>query len=281
VDDHRATFEKNGVELKTNFSTGELYVDADPVRLVQAITNVLSNALKFTPRGGLVRVDLHRTGSTALIMILDTGIGRAPNVIAHLFEPFAQAPQTLDRHRGGLGLGLAIVKELIGLHGGNVEISSEGINHGSVVKIHLPLVEAPAVVAKNNMKEAVCVYRRVLIIEDNPDAANTLRDLLVVLGHEADVADDGAAGITKACVYQPDIVICDLGLPGMDGFDVARAFRSEEMFRSTYLVALSGYAAPADVRAALAAGFDHHCAKPLSAEALDRLLIKAGSRTGG
>lgn len=280
LEDHRASFEMSGLVLESDIAPGERYVNADPVRLIQVMINVLSNAEKFTPRGGRVSVTLRDAGSKVRLEIRDTGIGIASDVIEHLFEPFAQAPQALDRGRGGLGLGLAIVKELVVLHGGEVEVSSDGANRGTLVGIELPLVDAPMQVAKM-LTKATNEHRRVLIIEDNADTADTFRDLLTMLGHEAEVAYSGPAGIAKACVFRPDIVICDIGLPGMDGFEVARTFRAEATLRDVYLVALSGYASSADVRDALAAGFDQHCAKPLSPEALEYLLGRPRSRVVG
>jgi two-component system CheB/CheR fusion protein len=189
-----------------------------------------------------------------------------------LFEPFSQADETLDRSKGGLGLGLALVKGLVELHGGDVAAYSEGPGHGAEFVIRFPL-EYPAAA----QPEAPCQSpehrsRRVLIIEDNVDAANSLSEVLGLAHHQVAVAYNGPDGIARAREFQPEVVLCDIGLPGMDGYKVARAFRATPALHDIYLVALTGYALPEDLQQAQQAGFQRHLAKPPSLDTLESLL---------
>jgi PAS domain S-box-containing protein len=274
LDDHRSSFEALGVQLDCYLASSDVWVQADSARVVQIISNVLANSLKFTARGGRVSVYLQSEGEGAVLRVLDTGVGIPSDVLEHVFEPFAQAPQTLDRARGGLGLGLAMVKGLVELHGGAVSIRSPGLSRGTEVTLSLPLSAAPV----EEQVEPVPLSRwprRVLVIEDNLDASDTLQIALTLNGHEVKTAHDGAHGLELATAFDPDIVICDIGLPGMDGYDVARAFRRHETLHDTYLVALSGYAQPEDLQRAREAGFNRHVAKPTSLDKLEHLLAEA------
>jgi PAS domain S-box-containing protein len=274
MDDHRASFEASGVRLEAHFEPEAFWVDADPARIVQALSNLLCNAEKFTPRDGIVVVSLRRNGTSVSLRVQDTGAGIAPEVLEHLFEPFAQAPQTIDRTRGGLGLGLAMVRGLVELHGGKVDIASQGAGRGTEVIVALPL-EMPPESKAPSPDAAVVNSRRILVIEDNQDAADTLRDALVLNGHHVQVAYDGQTGLAMAKTLRPEVVICDIGLPGMSGYAVATAFRAEEKLRSTYLVALSGYAQREDIQRAADAGFNRHIAKPPSLDELELVLAAA------
>lgn len=274
VDDHRLSFDAHGIHLVCRFDAGPFWVDADPVRLIQVITNLLSNAEKFTPRGKEVTVTVQQAYGRVLLQVRDTGVGIPSNVLEHLFEPFAQAPQTMERSRGGLGLGLATVKGLVDLHGGSVSISSDGQDKGTAVTVLLPLVAPPPEVTVISDKSSQRV-RRVVIIEDNKDAAITLRDALTLCGHQVEVAYEGLSGIELAQRFLPEVVICDIGLPQMDGYEVAKTLRKAPSLQGVYLVALSGYAASEDVARAKAAGFDKHLAKPPALDALDRLVRDA------
>jgi two-component system CheB/CheR fusion protein len=201
----------------------------------------------------------------------------APEMLARLFQPFTQADTTLDRSKGGLGLGLALVRGLVELHGGTITAHSPGPGHGTefVVRLPLALEEGAADGPVRSRTPAPGGRRRVLIIEDNIDAADSLREALECSEHEVEVAYNGPAGISKARTCKPEVVFCDIGLPGMDGFDVARAFRADDVLKGTYLVALSGYALPEDVQRATEAGFDQHLAKPANLDALEETLARA------
>ncbi len=271
MDDHRGSFEAGGIRLEGRFDSGLFWVYGDPARLVQVLSNLLGNAEKFTPRGGSAMVYLRRHGNCVVLEVRDTGTGIAPEMVEHVFEPFAQAPQTLDRTRGGLGLGLAMVKGLVELHHGTVGVASEGPGKGTRVTVSLPLDQAPEVTLPDPPKPPVR-KRRILAIDDNVDSADTLKEALSFFGHDVQVAYDGPRALALARTFKPEIVFCDIGLPQMDGYAVARAFRSDESLRDVFLIALSGYAQPEDLQKALEVGFERHLAKPPSLEEVAKLL---------
>lgn len=276
VEDHRAMFERRQVALEVELWPEPVYVDGDRNRLAQAIGNLLQNAAKFTPPGGKTRVavEAQAAAARALVRVVDTGVGMTPQMLTRLFEPFAQADETLDRNRGGLGLGLALVKGLVELHGGEVSASSGGPGLGADFELRLPL-EAPRSAHEPGLSGAAShARRRVLIIEDNADVAESLCEVLTFCDHEVAVAYSGPEGIDRARAFHPDVVLCDIGLPGMNGYEVARALRSDLELQGACLVALSGYAQPEDLRRAADAGFEHHLAKPPSLEKLERLLAE-------
>jgi two-component system CheB/CheR fusion protein len=278
VEDHRLSFEQSGIELEEQFGSGPFWVQGDPERLIQIASNLLDNALKFTPSGGRVevRLGLDLDGEKVEIHVDDTGVGIAPEMRAQLFQPFSQAPQNIARTHGGLGLGLATVKGLMQLHGGDIHVASPGPGQGTQIVLRLPADDGPAS-SVLPLPERPARKRRVLVIEDNPDASETLKEALALNGHEVQLASDGRRALAIANSFLPDVVICDIGLPGMDGYAVARAFRAAERLRDVYLVALSGYARPADRRRAAEAGFNQHFAKPSSLTGLVRLVAEAPS----
>ncbi len=271
AEDHRSTFETAGVALSVHTAGEALLVEGDPTRLAQVVANLLHNAAKFTAPGGETRVEVSRAPrGFARLLVRDTGIGMDRQTISRLFQPFAQDEAARVRSRGGLGLGLALVRGLVASHGGQVEARSAGVGRGSEFEVRLPLREdadedrrAPARARRR---------RRVLIIEDNVDAASTLREVLEIEGHDVEVAHGGAEGVARARDRHPEIVLCDLGLPGMDGYEVARAIRGHPELRDVHLVAVSGYALPEDVRCAREAGFEQHLSKPPSLEQLAQAL---------
>lgn len=274
MDDHRALFERKGVALSLSESAEPLITFGDPQRLLRVVGKLLQNAVKFTPRGGSVRVTLaaDAAGGRAVLRFADTGAGMSPDTLAHLFRPFVQVGPSPERGRDGLGLGLALVKGLVDLHGGEITARSDGLDSGSEIVIRLPL-EAPSADESRASRPSDGSGRvRVLIIEDNVDAAETLREALELGEHEVRVAYNGTDGLALARKLRPDVLLCDLGLPGIDGFEVARAFRADESLRGTFLVALSGYSQPEDRRRAQEAGFDRHVAKPPRLSKLEALI---------
>ncbi len=273
MDDYRQGFQSGGIQLDTHLEQGTFWVDADATRLAQVLGNLLTNAVKFTPSGGKVEVFLRREARTAALSVRDNGIGIGIDTREHLFEPFWQAPQTLDRSRGGLGLGLAMVKRIVEMHGGAVNLTSDGVERGAEFLVRLPLVVESSQDACASTPRAAQRYR-VLVIEDLTDAADTLRGVLELEGHSVRVAGDGYAGLALARQFRPEVVLCDIGLPGMDGYQVARAFREDDLLKGTFLVALSGYALPEDLRRALLAGFDRHIAKPASVDSLEHVFAQ-------
>jgi CheY-like chemotaxis protein/two-component sensor histidine kinase len=271
VEDNRSLFERAGVRLELLPAPRPLPIHADSTRMAQVVGNILQNSAKFTSKGGQTRVSVAVEGGEAVVRVADDGVGMSRETLDRLFQPFSQAEQTLGRSKGGLGLGLALVKGLVELHGGSVTALSEGLGNGAEFTVRLPLdtgaaleVSAPAHVAR--------ARRHVLIIEDNADAADSLSEALELGDHEVAVAYNGPEGIAKAREFHPDVVLCDIGLPGMDGYDVARAFRADEQLKGTFLVALSGYALPEDLQRAADAGFQRHLAKPPSIQKLEELL---------
>jgi two-component system CheB/CheR fusion protein len=276
AEDHRDLFEKNGVLLALRLPEAPVVVDGDPTRIAQIIGNLLHNAVKFTARGGATTLGLERIDGFATVTVQDTGSGISPEVLAHLFEPFVQADSTLDRSTGGLGLGLALVKGLAELHGGTVLADSEGAGKGTTVTVRLPLERrgtSRASVAPS--RPAPGGARRVLVIEDNIDAAETLKEALELNDHVVEIALNGSDGLDKVQSMQPDVVVCDIGLPGIDGFQVATRIRAHPEHGGVALIALSGYAGAEDVERSRQAGFDLHLAKPPAIDTLERAIVSA------
>jgi PAS domain S-box-containing protein len=276
VEDHRSVFEQSGVALEFSPSPSQPWVMGDRTRLAQAIGNLLQNAVKFTPRGGRTAVTVACSDPNATVTVEDSGRGIAPEIMPRLFQAFTQADESLDRPLGGLGLGLAIVKGLMELHGGSVKAGAGPSGHGASFTISMPLeaTERPTLLAPQSSPETHA--RRILVIEDNVDAADTLRELLELDGHMVDAAYTGSEGLEKARTVRPEIVFCDIGLPEMSGFEVALALRADPMSQFPHtrptLVALTGYTQPDDLRRVREAGFDTHLAKPASFEAIEALI---------
>lgn len=260
-DDYRSMFERADIELRLELPPRPVWVDADATRLAQVIGNLLSNAKKFTPARGRVSVALALGDDAAEVAVRDTGVGIAPEQLEAMFEPFAQADRSLARTQGGLGLGLALVKGLVELHGGQVRARSGGAGLGVEFTFTLPLAPSSAT-ARAAAPEPPTRPRSILIVEDNIDAGDSLAALLELEGHHVQVARDGTSAIALARTMTPDLVLCDIGLPDIDGYAVARALRSADPERRTRLVAVSGYALPEDLRRAAEAGFEAHLPKP-------------------
>jgi CheY-like chemotaxis protein len=277
IEDHAPLFASRRVVLVPQLPDVSLVLDADATRLGQVVGNVLWNAAKFSDPGGRAEVRVEReSGGIALVRVRDDGIGIPPDVLPHVFEPFVQADRSLDRTRGGLGLGLSLVKTLVELHGGTVQIRSDGPGRGAEISLRFPLApEQPALARPVGAGRDVMPRHRVLVVEDNLDAAETLREMLLLWDHEVEVAHDGKIGLERARTFQPDVVLCDIGLPGMDGYAVARALRADPAISSAYLVAVTGYASPDDARRAAGAGFDLHLGKPVPIEVLEEVLATA------
>ncbi len=274
VEDHRAMLEAAGLTLTAELPERPLWLAGDPTRLAQVVGNLLHNTRKFTDPGGRVTVRLTAADSRAELTVCDTGIGMDADMLSRLFEPFSQADRSLHRVRGGLGLGLALVKGLVEMHGGTVRASSRGPGQGSEFTVTLPLSQAPPrPEGESAGRPAHGQALQVLIVEDNVDAAESLRRLLRLSGHQVEVAHTGAAGVEMARRLRPDVVLCDIGLPGgLDGYAVAQALRADPEQAPATLLALSGYGQEEDQRKALEAGFDRHLTKPVDPRALVQLL---------
>ena len=278
VEDHRSLFDENR-EVVVELPTSAVWVDGDLTRLAQIIGNLLNNAAKFTPGGGRIIVSLTQAEPHAVLEVADTGVGIDADTLARIFEPFAQADSSIDRSRGGLGLGLALVKGMVELHGGQVAAHSDGPGCGTRFTIRLPLEARRAATLRSQPADDVDkTVRRVLIIEDNQDAAESLLEALALEGHQVAVAHDGKAGLAKARDFKPQVILCDIGLPNdLDGYQVARALRLEPCLAGAFLVALTGYVQPDDQQKAREAGFDAHIAKPPEMADLRRL-VAVGAR---
>lgn len=269
VSDNLGAFDVAGVGLTAEGPATPVWVTGDATRLTQVVDNFLGNALKFTNPGGAVAVLAQAEGERATLTVRDNGIGIDPETLPTVFDLFAQADKSLDRARGGLGLGLTIVKGLIDLHGGSVTARSEGLGRGTEMTVSLPLEqEPPALAPAARPQRSPGPGRRVLVIEDNRDSAESLRMLLEVSGHEVRVAYTGKEGICSAADWRPHAVVCDIGLPEMDGFAVARHLRDEPAMAGVRLIAVTGYGREEEVAKAREAGFDFHLIKPADPEAL-------------
>jgi PAS domain S-box-containing protein len=273
ADENRCTFAARKLELRLDLPPGPVWVDCDATRIVQVLGNLLHNAAKFTPCGHvLLALAFEPDGSSARVRVIDTGVGIAPDLLPRLFQPFEQAQGTLSRSEGGLGLGLALVKELVELHGGTVAARSDGPGAGAEFTVRLPTVDGPGQAEEPPGAVERAPHLRVVAVEDDEDAAVALGEMLALLGHRADVARSGPEAIAMIRQVRPDVVLCDVGLPGMSGYEVAQALRADDELRELPLVALTGYASPADVQLAAEAGFDRHLAKPIPPTELGAVL---------
>jgi signal transduction histidine kinase/ActR/RegA family two-component response regulator len=271
AEDHRDMVAAKGLTLRLELPETPVWVQGDPSRLRQILDNLLDNALKFTDSGGRITIRLTSDAERqqAVLSAQDTGIGVEPEMLARLFDVFSQADTSLDRSRGGLGLGLALVKGLVELHGGTVQAASEGAGRGAEFILRLPQErELPALSETPPPPIGPSKRLRILVVEDNRDSAETLRMFLELFGYEVTVAHSGPDGVATAKKGRPDVVLCDIGLPGMDGFAVANALRHDPTTASARLIAVTGYGQEEDRRRALAAGFDDHLVKPVDPEVL-------------
>jgi PAS domain S-box-containing protein len=253
-------------------------LDADPARLAQVLANLLNNAAKYTDEGGKIGLDVSREGDEVVIRVRDSGMGIAPELLPRIFDLFAQGDRALARADGGLGIGLTLVKNLVELHGGSVTARSEGPGKGSEFLVRLPILSdlaepAPAPTSRLPAGGEV-VSHRILVVDDNTDAADTLAMLLRVMGHDVQTAADGLSALNVARSYRPQVVLLDIGLPRMDGYEVARRLRREPGLENVVLIALTGYGQEEDKRASQEAGFQQHLVKPVSPDDLQMILAR-------
>jgi signal transduction histidine kinase/DNA-binding response OmpR family regulator len=288
VETSRPLIEARGHDLSVSLPSGPLRVKGDPVRLTQVLTNLLNNAAKYTPDRGSVSVSAEEEGGEVVLRICDTGSGIAPDMLPRVFDLFVQADRSLDRAQGGLGIGLTLVRRLVEMHGGTVQAFSEGLGMGSELVVRLPAVaaergevpEQSPETEESSMSDGESAARRVLVVDDNADAAGTLAMLLRLGGHEVRVAHDGNAALEAARPFAPEVVLLDIGLPGLDGYEVARRMRSRPETAGALLVAVSGYGQEEDRRRSREAGFDHHLIKPVDFQVLRDVLNRAPSQVG-
>lgn len=256
-------------------------IDADVTRLEQVIVNLLNNAAKYTQRGGRIRLQARRSENEVLIEVRDNGQGISRELLPHVFEPFVQADQSRHRTDGGLGIGLTLVRQLVELHGGRVEAASDGPGMGSCFSVRLPVANSIVAVEPAGGEPATMpsATRRILLVEDSANLARVTRLLLEGCGQEVvGVAGDGPSAIQAALDHRPDLVLLDIGLPGMDGYEVAKQIRQYPQLDHTLLVAMTGYGRPEDRRDSMRAGFDHHLVKPFTLDSLEALLQSLPAR---
>jgi PAS domain S-box-containing protein len=276
AEDRRPTLEQAGLALTLEGSDVPVWVQGDATRLVQVLNNLLDNAVKFTERGKrvTVRVAADEVAHQAVLLVRDEGVGIEEKMLPHLFDAFVQADRSLDRSRGGLGLGLALVKGLVELHGGKAEATSAGPGRGADFTVRLPLqAEAPVLSQRPAASQTAGERLRVLGVEDNRDAAESLQVVLERFGHEVRVAYDGPEGVRMALAWRPDVILCDIGLPGLDGYGVARQLRCHPATARTRLLAVTGYGREEDRRRASEAGFNDLLVKPVDPNGLQHILM--------
>jgi PAS domain S-box-containing protein len=276
VETSRPLIDARKHHLNISLPREALYVRGDLTRLVQVVGNMLNNAAKFTDEGGSIRLQVEHEDGHVVIRVIDNGIGIPRDLLPQVFDLFTQADRSLDRTQGGLGIGLTLVRNLVELHGGRVEVRSEGLGRGSEFVVRLPAFAAPVAgdgaVSRDGHQPAAAVPLRILVVDDNVDSAEMLDVMLRLYGHDVWMAHDGVAAIKAAQEFKPQIILCDIGLPGMSGYDVASKLRAMSQFEQTRLIALSGYGQDEDRLRSRNAGFDYHITKPVEPEELTALL---------
>ncbi|MGZ9109233.1 MAG: chemotaxis protein CheB [Micavibrio sp.] len=280
VEGTRHQYEERRHDLVLKLPDGVVCVEGDAVRLEQIVSNLLSNAAKYTEPGGRIVLTLEHQGGKAMLSVADNGIGISSKLLPRIFDLFVQADVAIDRAQGGLGIGLTLVRRLVELQGGTVEVKSEGLKKGSEFIVRLPIYMGPAVqpIATNNAVPEAPPFkaRRILVVDDNVDSAKTIALLLELHGHEVQTVFDGQTALKVVQKFLPHIVLLDIGLPGMNGYEVVKQLRTMPELRETLLIALSGYGQAEDRRRSKDAGFDHHLVKPADLDQLNVLIAGYG-----
>ena len=277
VETSRPLLDARRQALEVSLPAAPVWVEADLTRIAQVLSNLLNNASKFSPEGARIWLAAEAAPGEAVLRVRDEGIGIPPEVLPYVFDLFAQADRSLDRSQGGLGIGLTLVRTLVEMHGGRVEAASAGLGQGSELTVRLPALPPDLAAEPQPSGAAVerapgAAGRRLLVVDDNVDAAESMALLLALDGHQVRVAHDGHQALALAGELAPQAVLLDIGLPGMDGYEVARRLRESAATRAALLVALTGYGQEEDRRRSLDAGFDHHLVKPVDLDTLRRLL---------
>jgi PAS domain S-box-containing protein len=275
IETSRPLIESRDQTLDVHPPKRPVWVEGDLIRLSQVVLNLLNNAAKYTPAGGRIWLSAEREDALVVIRVRDSGMGITPELRTRIFDLFTQGIRTLDRAEGGLGIGLTLVERLVALHGGTVEVLSEGANQGSEFIVRLPAVTAPLKAKDSHMEPRpvnVSVRRRILVVDDNRDATESMRMLLTAWGHDVRTAHDGASALQVASEFQPEFVLLDIGLPGMDGYEVARKLQDLPGTRNAILVAMTGYGQEEDKLRSMASGFARHLVKPADPQKLRGLI---------
>ena len=286
IESLRASIEAHGHTVITSMAAEPVWVQGDSLRLEQVVMNLLANAIKYTPQGGRISFSVQRDGDEATLRLRDNGIGIAPENLPHIFDQFAQAKTASGYSEGGLGIGLTLVRSLITMHGGTVVGTSAGQGQGSEFVVRLPILVESSIESPRTVKEIdpriikVPLKRHVLIIEDNPDNRMMLQALLEMMGHEVETAVDGLEGLNRALVHPPEVALIDIGLPGLDGYQVAERIRAAPGGSKMFLIACSGYGRSEDRRRSKDAGFDAHVVKPADPQELSDLFARALVESG-
>jgi signal transduction histidine kinase len=276
LDTFRATGRTAGYTIGTDLQPG--WVDGDCTRLEQIATNLIDNALKYTPGGGSIDIGIAHEGEDVVLTVRDSGVGIAPDLLPHVFDVFVQGAISIDRSQGGLGIGLSLVRRLVELHGGSVSASSDGSGSGSTFRIGLPRADAAPSHDEHSGTAAVAGKQTILLIEDNDDGREMMATMLESFGYPVLQAHDGLEGVRIAGTQLPDVALVDIGLPGIDGYEVARRLRADAQTREIRLIALTGYGLAEDQRRVLDAGFDLHLVKPVELDALLDQLAEPASQ---
>jgi CheY-like chemotaxis protein len=263
--------------LTVSLPSEAIWVNADAIRLEEVIVNLLNNAAKYTPKDGHIWLSVKKEGEEMVLSVKDNGIGIAPDFLPQIFDLFAQAQRSLDRSEAGLGVGLTLVRKLVQMHGGNIQARSAGLGKGSEFIVRLPALPSQTVQSQIPALETKKKYgdaRRILVVDDNHDTADSISILLERSGHEVTVAYSAKEALALAAEFQPEVVLLDIGLPEMDGNEVARRLRLDSRLKGVKLIALTGYGQDSDLQRSKEAGFDYHLVKPIGLDKIEELLTK-------
>ncbi|HET6630359.1 MAG TPA: ATP-binding protein [Woeseiaceae bacterium] len=274
IETSRPLIEASGQELTVKLPARTVWLHADLTRMAQSVANLLNNAAKYTPKGGRVLLSAERQGREAVVRVRDSGIGIPDDMLPHIFEMFRQVDTSHERSQGGLGIGLTLVQNLVAMHGGTVEAHSDGVGRGSEFVIRLPVAEEKPASSRDGIggDSSSTAPRRVLVVDDNRDSADSLAMLLAHGGHDARTAYDGVEAVEVAAEFEPEVILLDIGMPKLNGYDVARRIREQTWGKGIFLVALTGWGQTDDRSRSRAAGFDEHLVKPVEHKVLAKLL---------
>jgi CheY-like chemotaxis protein/two-component sensor histidine kinase len=270
----RSLIEQRKHELSVSLPAEPIWLQGDSTRLEQVVVNLLNNAAKYTDEGGQIWITVEQERGEVVLRVWDTGVGIAPELLPRIFDLFTQADRTLDRSQGGLGIGLSLVQKLVELHGGTVEAHSAGLGQGSEFIVRLPALSSAgeSIIARIETAKQPAQTSRVLVVDDNMDAADMLVMMLQLFGHEVRVAYTGQTALETAVEYQPDVVLLDIGLPDMNGYELARQLHQQPQTKGVRLIAVTGYGQDSDRQRSQEAGCEHHLVKPVDPQKLQDLL---------